>query len=267
MGKQLGEGAVLAVRRSVAAWLVILCVATPARGAAADALPWGGGRAQVTSLEARGSTVARSLAGRGVSVECATPTHWRSLAAQYGFDRELTWALTPLRWDADSGTTIPTARSIVSPRGCRLVHAFLRAPTERGARLCRHGATLGECNDWGAKLLAVHVLAHESMHLAGVLDEAQADCFAAQVTALVARGLGAEPRFARSLAREYWAYYYPSQDRRYRSAECGEGRKLDLFPRAHGWPTPDAYPASVGRSIHRAIAAARERSGPGSGST
>jgi hypothetical protein len=266
MGKQLGEGAVFAVRRSVAAWLVMVCLATPALGAAGGALPWEGGAARVTPLEARGSRVARSLAGPDASVECASPADWRSLAAEYGFDRELTWALTPLRWDGDSGTTIPTARSTFSPRGCRLEDAFSRAPTERGARLCRHGAALGECNDWGAKLLAVHVLGHESMHLAGVIDEAQADCFAAQLDAIVAVGLGAEPGFARSLAREYWAYYYPTQDRRYRSAECRDGRKLDLFPSRRGWPTPDTYPLSVARSIHRFVVAARASSSPDSDS-
>ena len=266
MGKQLGEGAVFAMRRSVAAWLAMLFLAIPA-AAAGNVLPSGGAAARLTRFEARSSWIARSLAGPDVSIECVSPATWHSLAAEYGFDRELTWALTPLRWDADSGSTVPTAQSTLSPRACRLEDAFFRAPTERGARLCRHGAALGECDGWAAKLLAVHVLGHESMHLAGVVDEAQAECLAAQVGALVAVGLGAEPGFARSLAREYWSYYYPSQDRRYRSAECRDGGKLDLFPSRRGWPTPDAYPSSPARSIHRFVVAAQASVGPDHDST
>jgi hypothetical protein len=266
MGKQLGEGAVFAIRRSVAAWLATLFVAIPAAAATENVLPWDGAAARVTPLEARSSWIARSLAGPDVSIECVSPAAWRSLAAEYGFDRELTWALTPLRWDADSSSTVPTAQSSLSPRACRLEDAFLRAPTEQGARLCRHGAALGECDDWAAKLLAVHVLGHESMHLAGIVDEAQAECLAAQLGAFVAVSLGAKPRFARSLAREYWSYYYPSQDRRYRSAECRDGGKLDLFPSRRGWPTPDAYPSSPAWSIHRFVVAAQS-SGPNHDST
>src|SRR5262245_21817978 len=267
MGKQLGEGAVFAIRRSVAAWIVVLCMATPALGAAGDVLPWEGGATRVTPFEARASVVARSLAGPDVSIECAAPADWRSLAAEYGFDHELTWALTPLRTNAESGTTIPTTRSTFSPRACRLADAFFHAPTERGARLCRHGAALGECNDWGAKLLAVHVLGHEAMHLAGVVDEDQADCFAAQLDALVAGGVGARPGFARWLAHEYWAYYYPSQARLYRSADCRNGGRLDLFPGRNGWPTPYRYPSSPARSIHRLVVASRASSGPDNSST
>jgi hypothetical protein len=251
MGKQLGEGAVFAIRRAVAALFVTLCLATPALGAGGDLLPWDGDAARITPLEARSSRIARSLAGPDVSIECVSPAAWRSLAAEYGFERELTWALTPLRSDAGTGSTIPTARSTLSPRACRLEDAFVRAPTELGARLCRHGGVLGECDDWAAKLLAVHVLGHESMHLAGVVDEAHAECLAVQLDAFVAARLGATTGFARSLAREYWRYYYPSQDRRYRSAECRDGGTLDLFPSRHGWPTPGRYPSRPARSIHR----------------
>lgn len=122
---------------------------------------------------------------------------------------------------------------------------------------------LGECDDWGSKLLAVHVLGHESVHLAGVVDEAEADCLGAQVDAFVAATLGADARLARSLAREYWAYYYPSQDRRYRSPECHDGGLLDLFPGRKGWPTPAVYPSNLA-AIIGAFAAASRPSGSSS---
>ena len=87
------------------------------------------------------------------------------------------------------------------------------------------------------------------MHLAGVMGEAEADCLATQIDAFVAMALGADSRFARSLAREYWAYYYPRQDRRYRSRECRDGGALDLFPDRRGWPSPAAYPSNLASRI------------------
>ena len=95
------------------------------------------------------------------------------------------------------------------------------------------------------------------MHLAGVVDEAEADCLAAQVDTFVAATLGADPRLARSLAREYWAYYYPSQDRRYRSPECHDGGTLDLFPGRKGWPTPAVLPSDLAPTIAAFAAANR----------
>jgi hypothetical protein len=262
--------------RSVAASLILLGLAVPARGADRPLLLSHGAAARTPSFEATSSRIAGSLAGHEVSIECAGRARWRSLSSRYGFDAALTWALTPLRWDSSLGAVGPTGRSVLSPRTCRLGKAFLLAPTNLGARLCRHGTKsvqrapsgerrgktrsqpmlvkvplLGECDEWGAKLLAVHVLGHESMHLAGVVDEATAECLATQLGAFVVAGLGAGTRFSRSLASEYWRFYYPSQDPRYRSAQCRSGGKLDLFPSRPGWPTPESYPPSVRRNIER----------------
>jgi hypothetical protein len=271
---------VLAIWRSVAAWLIVLGLAAPAYGADSSA-PWSGGAAVVTPFEARASVIAGSLAGHEASIECAGPAAWHSLSARYDFDPALTWALTPLRWDSSLQVSAPEGQSMFSPRACRLANAFVLAPTRRGARICRHGTrtvqqtlpgprkvrrkvpVLGECDGWAGKLLAVHVLGHESMHLAGVVGEAQADCLAAQLDAYVAADLGASMTFARSLAREYWRYYYPSQDARYRSADCRSGGALDLFPNRAGWPTPDAYPQDPALSIAHYLATTQATNGSG----
>jgi len=221
-----------------------------------------------------------------VAIECADAATWRSLAAEYGFDRETTWALTPLRRDSGrAGRLAPGDRAVFSPRACGLGARFLTAPTERGARLCRHGSerwalrpsdssgstetprrvrvqttVWGECDAWGVTLTALHVLGHESMHLAGVVDEAAADCLAVQLDTLVATRLGAAAPFARALAREYWRSYYPSQDRRYRSPECRNGRALDLFPSRSGWPAPVTYPPRVSLRIRQFADALSARS-------
>jgi hypothetical protein len=83
---------------------------------------------------------------------------------------------------------------------------------------------------------ALHVLAHESSHLAGVRDEAAADCYGLQRTAVVAEGLGADPAEAQRLALialEERAVTAPPE---YRSPECHDGGALDLDPTSSAWP-------------------------------
>jgi hypothetical protein len=231
----------LGLRLAAGLVLVVATLAAPAHA--------GERSAPSARFEIEASTIARALAGPTASVRCVGSAGWRSLAARWGFDPATTWALTPRHWDSAAGRPASDGYAQFSPRACRLAGAFLARPTERGARICRHGAQEGECDDWAAKLVSVHVLAHESMHLAGVMGEAEADCLAAQLDAFVAQALGADRRFARRLAREYWADYYPSQSPVYRSGECHDGGALDLFPARRGWPTPGAYPRDVTRSI------------------
>jgi hypothetical protein len=251
----------------------VLGIALPAHGSVRPS-PWSGGSEQIVPFEALASRVATFLAGHRVSIQCVDAPKWRSLAAEHDFDSSNTWALTPLHWDSTSRAAVADGHAYFSPRACRLADSFVTKPTEIGTRICRHGARtrwetravgrrgetttrrvpvptpiLGECDEWGSKLLAVHVLSHESVHLAGVGDEAEADCLAAQADAFVARALGADPRFARLLAREYWAQYYASQDQRYRSPSCHDGGKLDLVPTSKGWPTPAVYPSNFASRI------------------
>jgi hypothetical protein len=250
----LGEGITgLATRHVALLSLAVLAIAGPAHGGD-RVLPWSGGASRLTTFEADGSRIASLIASTDVSIECLDATHWRGLSGEQGFDPVVTWAMTPMRWSIERAQAAPEGVTRLSPRACRLADAFRRAPTQMGSQLCRHGRRsqrqqLGECDDWGSKLLAVHVLAHESIHLAGVVDEAAADCLAMQVDADVAERLGASRAFARSLAREYWSAYYPSQERRYRSPSCRDGRALDLFPDLPGWPTPAAYPLNFTQRI------------------
>jgi hypothetical protein len=245
--------------------LIALLAAGPARGAAAPQ-PWSGGAQRMTPFERTLTTIAGSLAGGGASIECVTPAAWYGLAARDAFDPETTWGTTPL--EEAAGAVRPLGRSNLAPRTCAAAAAFSRRPTEMGSRICRHGTTwrwtaasarpgtsparnrvrvalLGECDGWASKLVAVHVIAHETMHLADVVDEASADCVAVQLDAFVAMQLGAGATFARSLAQEYWRLYYPAQDPRYRSAECRDGGALDLFRDRTGWPTPTRYPSDL----------------------
>jgi hypothetical protein len=88
------------------------------------------------------------------------------------------------------------------------------------------------------QVIAVHVLAHESEHLAGVLPEAQAECISVQRTAETARLLGATPAQADALAATYWEEVYPDMSADYRSDECKDGGAMDLHPDDTSWPSP-----------------------------
>lgn len=83
---------------------------------------------------------------------------------------------------------------------------------------------------------ALHVLAHESSHLAGIRDEAAADCYGLQRTAFVAESLGADPVQAERLARLALAERAVTAPADYRSSECHDGGALDLDPASSVWP-------------------------------
>ena len=83
---------------------------------------------------------------------------------------------------------------------------------------------------------ALHVLAHEAIHLSGVRDEAQADCFGFQKTAFVAEELGASPEEARRYAELAVIERARTAPPEYRSPDCHDGGLLDLDPGSRVWP-------------------------------
>ena len=84
--------------------------------------------------------------------------------------------------------------------------------------------------------LAVHVLAHEAIHLRGWTDESVAECYGMQHTAQIARALGAPARKAQLLARLYWEQVYPEMPDEYRTPDCADGARLDLHKDSDIWP-------------------------------
>jgi hypothetical protein len=84
---------------------------------------------------------------------------------------------------------------------------------------------------------AVGTLAHETMHVARVYDEGIADCYAMQLTALTASGLGAELDYAERLRTLNFEF---NQEQRtgtkYDSPDCYDGGPLDLDPESSRWP-------------------------------
>jgi hypothetical protein len=77
------------------------------------------------------------------------------------------------------------------------------------------------------QIVAVHVLTHESMHMRGITNEAQAECAAVQRDATTAELLGASVSEAEALARVYWVIDYPRMPTDYRSPDCTPGGSYD----------------------------------------
>lgn len=93
--------------------------------------------------------------------------------------------------------------------------------------------------------VAVHVLTHEAMHLAGHTNEAAAECYAVQYDARAAQLLGASRPTAHRLAVDYLVFLYPRMRDDYRSAECVADGTLDLEPGDGTWPVLSDAAASA----------------------
>lgn len=86
------------------------------------------------------------------------------------------------------------------------------------------------CASVADRRFAVLALTHEAWHLAGVRDEAAAECYGVQRVALVALRLGLTASDAETLAALAWARYPARAGTPYWSAECRAGGLLDLSP-------------------------------------
>lgn len=86
------------------------------------------------------------------------------------------------------------------------------------------------------QIAAVHLVAHETMHVNGYWSEAEAECRAVQLNHLVAMKLGATETQARALQARYFAEIYPTLRDGYTSGECREGGALDIFPERTQFP-------------------------------
>jgi hypothetical protein len=114
-----------------------------------------------------------------------------------------------VRWRADGS---PEPWTLIKRDQCRHLAGYLRSDKRRPSR---------------DQVVAVHVLTHEAMHLAGVVGEAAAECAAVQRDAHTARLLGAAAPDAAALAATYWQEVYPHLPESYRSSDCRPGGALD----------------------------------------
>jgi hypothetical protein len=145
---------------------------------------WLHGRIGRSHVEARAAAVASAIAGRPVAVRCPGP-----------FKRHFFYETTEgsVRFDA-SGR--PVDETDLSFRTCD----GLQTAMDRGARLTFDCLYYNCPKDVTQAAAALAVLAHESVHLRGVMDEGATECEARTHIGLVARRYGLSERAAASLA-------------------------------------------------------------------
>jgi hypothetical protein len=161
--------------------------------------------------ERRLATAASVLAGAEVAVRCQTlGGAFVDAGPELGY----------VRWRADGS---PEPWTLIKRDQCRHLAEYLRSDKRRPSR---------------DQVVAVHVLTHEAMHLAGLVDEAAAECAAVQRDAHTARLLGAAAEDAAALAAAYWEQVYPHMPDGYRSADCRPGGALDERRADAPWLAP-----------------------------
>jgi hypothetical protein len=176
-----------------------------------------------TPTEKRLSAVAGAIAGHEVDVYC--PSVWKRIL-------DISSAGGSAHYDADG-----------VGRKAYLTHEHCKTLARIGERgfggsfecLRNHFDPCDE--EIYAAAAAVHVLSHESWHLAGIRDEALAECYAVQTDAVIADRLGATPGQASAIAT--WAFRSNNQvgTSAYRfSSDCSAGGRHDLDPYTAAWP-------------------------------
>ncbi len=126
-----------------------------------------------------------------------------------------------MRFDADGR---PADETKIRKQSCAELDALAEGRRERG--LAMRPATL----------MAVDVLAHESWHLQGVIDEAVTECRSLQTMAWTAQQLGASAEQGRAMALAQYEGAYRRMSEPYRSGGCVDGGPLDLRPDDERFP-------------------------------
>jgi hypothetical protein len=176
-----------------------------------------------TQNEARLGEVASALANRSVGVDC--PGFWRELVEVGGEDGRVHFDVAGR----------PSDNAELSGRTCGRLEDFSRADTKPAFdclvpddRQCEREVV--------ETARALSTLAHEAFHLAGIRDEAAAECYAIQTVDFVTEKLGAtamQSRLVSIWAANTSARTHPAE---YHSQECRRGGALDLEPGTSAWP-------------------------------
>jgi hypothetical protein len=159
--------------------------------------------------ERRLNAAASAVAGMDVTVHCQTVGE-----ASFDLGPELGY----VKFGADG---VPEHHALIKWEPCRDLASWL-------------GSDQKPSRD---QVIAVHVLTHEAMHMAGTTDEAITECRAMQRDTRMAEQLGAKPTAARELAARYWREVYPSMPDGYRTQACRPGGELDEHLPDPPWST------------------------------
>lgn len=155
---------------------------------------------------------------------CNGSADWSALAAQRGLDPTTVWGFVVFTYDASTQAYSPSDSMELSEPACRYLDRLWRAPPDERGKTCTVGVqvtvrtktvTLTStrrvrrvCPDYLQRLIALQTLSHESQHLAGIQDEATAECNGLQHLAWFAEQLGSTADQARQMAFDYYHDYY-----------------------------------------------------------
>lgn len=148
------------------------------------------------------SQIASELVGREVSVHCQ-----RSAASLVDISGFMGYVPYP----ADGS---PADEAFLRNDTCRALGRYVSSDDVRSSPEL-------------VELMAVHVLTHEAMHMAGERVEARAECMAVQRNVDTATALGADAAQAALLASAYYELVYPDVPPEYRSELCAPGAEWD----------------------------------------
>ena len=160
-----------------------------------------------------------ALSGRRVNVYCWSSADWEHESRSW--DSSKLGPLGPWRSYTD-----PTTRNVMlGPNVCTELE-----------RLRGRNRPISSYDDRRAAAWSVETVSHESVHVAGIANEARAECYGVQRAARAAIWLGLTAEEGRFLARLYWREWYPRDAASYRSTDCRDGGALDLHAGTHRWP-------------------------------
>ena len=178
---------------------------------------WLADRRDRVGNEQRLSAIASEIAGRDVSVSCPGP-----------IGRLIGWDIVEgsVRFGADGK---PFDETKIRKQSCAELDALAEG-RRREALECTARAGVA-CGPHGREtVMAVDVLAHESWHLRGVLDEGVTECRSLQTMAWTAQQLGATAEQGRALALAQFNGSYTQMPQQYRDPRCRDGGELDMRP-------------------------------------
>ncbi len=256
-------------------------------------LPWSDPNHQ-TPTELLASQIASHIAGRSVTVQCEGQNDWTNLVEQYGGNPGAELGYVGTQWNSATGQLVSLPNiAMLSADVCLPLQRFASATTKSttclasapaagtlsaGVRRRAGAAHLpaprpaqpGPCYlggdrtaarmpasfwaNYTSDALAILTLAHEAVHLSGVVGgtlasglavgdpqaEAKANCYGMQWMPYVAEQLGDSPADAQAIADYFWERIYPltrSAAPAYWSADCRPGGALDTRPvGATAWP-------------------------------
>jgi hypothetical protein len=159
-------------------------------------------------LDSQLGHAASKLIGIDVRVNCQTLT-----GSTLDMGRELGW----VAWGPDGK---PEHKTLIKHQQCNDLQSYLDSKKQHPS---------------AEQVVAVHVLTHESMHMAGFTSEAVAECYATQHDTQMAELLGASPEAAHELAVRYWKTVYPRMPDAYVTSDCRPGGSLDLHLPDAAW--------------------------------